>query len=871
MPESQTGDSITTEAEALADILAWSQGRALWQRDALRRLTQAEELTDRDTADLTAICKDRTLPAQPLTADHIRAPDAGMPAVQLRAMRDVLNVNALPEEQRLTFLTRGVTIVYGDNGSGKSGYVRILKRACRARGPDERILKNIYTAPAGGPQQAVIDFTAGMQDQSERWTYGLPSTPLLSRVSVFDSRTANVHVDETNDVAYTPYPMNLLERLVRACRAVKSKLEAEIAAIEAQTPWALVSPDCSQNTAAGRFLAALSVATTPQQVETLATLSPDDQARLAILAADLAQDPRATAVRLHAEQGRLDTLTRRLEALSGAVSDVSAWRLHALRDDYWAKREAARVAAQTLFTGEPLSSVGSDTWRALWEAARAYSAEAAYAGRPFPVSDDEARCVLCQQSLDLDAVARLRRFEQFVQDRTQQEEQEAREAFEDHQTTLAGAALPASDLHAGVILIRDELGQPALAALVRRFAITARWRLRRLLRNNVASDAPAPGLPAAELRAASAELESRATALLSDDRFEARSALKREHQELQDRKWLAGIKHDVLAEIERKTQLTRLRSALRDTVHTQISNKSSALSESLVTNRLRGRFAQEIDCMSIAGLAIELRKIRTHHGVPQFRVSLIHKPDAKAGQVLSEGEHRCVALAAFLAELSTTDSQSGIVLDDPVSSLDHLHREQIADRLAEEGRNRQVIVFTHDLPFLFLLDRACHEHDTEVALRHVLRRGQAPGHCENTPPMKAQRAEQRVRSLQAHLDNTRIQYEQFPTDVWLITAKGLLGHLRDTWESAVEGVVAPVLRTFSSKIDTRGFFKLSAITLQDADAMRAGYGRCSTLLHKASDALNPAVPTPDQIADELSALRCWIDILQTRQDHINTA
>ena len=219
MSETEPSDSVTTEAEALADILAWSLGRPLWQRDALRRLAQTEELTDKDTSDLTAICKDQTLPAQPLTADHVRAPDAGMPAVRLRAMRDVLNVNALPEEQRLGFLTRGVTIVYGDNGSGKSGYVRILKRACRARGPNERILQNIYTAPAG-PQQAVIDFNAGTQDQSERWTNGLPSAPLLSGVSVFDSSTANVHVDETNNVAYTPFPMKLLERLVQACRAV---------------------------------------------------------------------------------------------------------------------------------------------------------------------------------------------------------------------------------------------------------------------------------------------------------------------------------------------------------------------------------------------------------------------------------------------------------------------------------------------------------------------------------------------------------------------------------------------------------------------------------------------------------------------------
>ena len=758
MPEIEADDSVTTEAEALADILAWSRARPLWQRDALRRLTQAEELADQDNADLTAICKDRTLPAQPLAADHIRAPDAGLPAVRLREIRDVLNVNALPEEQRLGFLTRGVTIVYGDNGSGKSGYVRIVKRACRARGPDERILKNIYTAPAG-PQQAIINFTAGMQDESELWTHGLPSTPLLSGVSVFDSSTANVQVDEANNVAYTPFPMKLLERLVRACRAVKGKLEAEIAAVEAQTPQALVTPDCARETEVGRFLAALNADIAPQQVETLATLSPDDQARLATLEVNLAQDPRATAVRLHAQQGRLDTLARRLGALSVAVSDVSARRLHALREDYQAKSEAARVAGQTLFTGEPLPYVASGTWCALWEAARAYSAEAAYAGRPFPVTDDEARCVLYQQSLDPDAAARLRRFEEFVQDRTQQDQQEARKSFDDHQATRAEAALSVFDLQAGLVLIRDELGQPALADLVRRFAITAQWRLRHLLRYKVAPDTPAPALPAAELRAASEELVSRAAALLSDDQSQARLTLKREHQELQDQKWLSSIKDDVLAESKRKRQLAKLRNALRDTVHTQISNKSSALSETLVTDRLRGRFAQEIDRMRIAGLAIELRKTRTHHGIPQFRVSLIHKPDAKAGQVLSEGEHRCVALAAFLAELSTMDNQSGIVFDDPVSSLDHLHRENIADRLAEEGRIRQVIVFTHDLPFLFLLQKFCREHDTEVALRHVLRHSQSPGHCENTPPMKAQRAEQRVESLQTHLDNTRIQHE----------------------------------------------------------------------------------------------------------------
>ncbi len=94
MPE-ENGDAVTTEAEALADILAWSATRPLWQRDALRRLTEAEELTDQEIDDLADLCKDQTLAATPLSVDHVRAPDAGMPPVSLRAIRNALNVNAL--------------------------------------------------------------------------------------------------------------------------------------------------------------------------------------------------------------------------------------------------------------------------------------------------------------------------------------------------------------------------------------------------------------------------------------------------------------------------------------------------------------------------------------------------------------------------------------------------------------------------------------------------------------------------------------------------------------------------------------------------------------------------------------------------------
>lgn len=60
------------------------------------------------------------------------------------------------------------------------------------------------------------------------------------------------------------------------------------------------------------------------------------------------------------------------------------------------------------------------------------------------------------------------------------------------------------------------------------------------------------------------------------------------------------------------------------------------------------------------------------------RPELAHVP---ADKVFSEGERTAIALACFLAELRLADDSSGLIFDDPVSSLDHNVREYVARRL----------------------------------------------------------------------------------------------------------------------------------------------------------------------------------------------
>jgi hypothetical protein len=163
----------------LSQIAEWAKGLPAWQSDAVRRILTKGDLTANDEELLLAILKktkgveDPNNPAPPpitLKASDMPGPSDTRQKVILKSMHGVKNVNALAPDQTLKFASSGVTVVYGDNASGKSGYSRVLKRACRARGQVEDILPNIL-----GPHnpnavaEAFFDISVDGQDRTEKW------------------------------------------------------------------------------------------------------------------------------------------------------------------------------------------------------------------------------------------------------------------------------------------------------------------------------------------------------------------------------------------------------------------------------------------------------------------------------------------------------------------------------------------------------------------------------------------------------------------------------------------------------------------------------------------------------------------------------
>lgn len=115
----------------LQEILDWTKGLPEWQSDAVARLLAKQTLTIEDQDDLFALLKaahgipdPKDRKPKPLTADQIPAPVQATTHVELRAIKSMRHVNAIAENQRLPFGASGMTVIYGDNGSGKSGYRR---------------------------------------------------------------------------------------------------------------------------------------------------------------------------------------------------------------------------------------------------------------------------------------------------------------------------------------------------------------------------------------------------------------------------------------------------------------------------------------------------------------------------------------------------------------------------------------------------------------------------------------------------------------------------------------------------------------------------------------------------------------------------
>ena len=888
---------------ALHEILKWSASQPEWQRDALRRIIINGALDAVDIKELNHLCRvkhgilqatESIAKAEVLNESNIPPKPGLEESVTLVSIGNFQNVNRLPSDQTIPFGTGpSLTLIYGDNGTGKSGYARVIKKACRTRGALPEILPNAFAVlPTNPPTGTIVCRVAGT-DYSLPWQDGTPSDPRLSNVFVFDAHTAEHYLEQDSPAIFTPNGLDVLPKLSIVCDLISQLIKQDINRIEVAVEAAAKNWKYNATTSVGKLLDGLSADTKLEHVETLSGLSEQQNRRLKDLAEALKSDPKQKAKETRAAATRLNVFAGKMVETYTNLSVEKISDIHELVENAKEAEKIAKSFSTGYFDLSYLSGTGEELWRSLWEAARSFSVSSAYKNQTFPVTGDGARCVLCQQNLELPAISRFQAFDTFCKDKSQKLAELARrrlketsekiqklEALDPEYIKVQADLITVTKAEMNTIIEFVKKADECLATIKNNLT-NGLWEEPALiplsppknvegspLHTDVDTVLPRPAL-ADDIVTMATNLEDRANTEESAEDPEIRKKLETERDELAARDWLADMKTDVLAQIDRYKQVVKLRTCQRDTLTTKITTKSSDLTKLIVTDTFCQRFKDEAKELGLRTLSVKLEEIRGKKGEVRFGLRLLDsKIDYTVRDIASEGENHCIALAAFLAELSQASHQSALVFDDPVSSFDHRYREKTASRLVKESKDRQVIVFTHDVVFLNDLQIYANNNGVSLEPFYLEWNDGRPGQCIKGLPWDWKSADDRLDKLDKEQRVIAKKWNPVPNGDNVQSIRRAYSWLRATLERIVEKeIFADVVFRYRSYIDIKKLDGVVGFSIDECKELQRLVNRC----HEVTDAHDPAlgkhavVPSPDEFRTDLDSTKQLLMQIRSRR------
>jgi hypothetical protein len=239
------------------------------------------------------------------------------------------------------------------------------------------------------------------------------------------------------------------------------------------------------------------------------------------------------------------------------------------------------------------------------------------------------------------------------------------------------------------------------------------------------------------------------------------------------------------------------------------------------------------------------------------------RQDVKLPRVFSEGERTALGLAAFFTEAHLDGSKSALVLDDPVTSLDHIRRGLVAARIAELAESRQVIMFTHDVSFVADLKREANGKGVFVAERSVTRSRadeRKPGACSTKHPWKAKDVPSRLVELRQELNRIGRDCGTWDEKAYEVAVAVWAGNLSETWERIFsQEIVGPVLAEGGLEVRPMMVKVLARFSDDDHHEFEASYSRVSQWAkrHDKSALVNFVAPDVAALETELSLVDAW--------------
>lgn len=318
----------------------------------------------------------------------------------------------------------------------------------------------------------------------------------------------------------------------------------------------------------------------------------------------------------------------------------------------------------------------------------------------------------------------------------------------------------------------------------------------------------------------------------------------------------------IVNEIARLKEREALEAAKSAAATGPITKKILELSEESITEVVRDTFTRETDRLRLERVTIA--RTRADRG------ALLHQPKLVGARqqvtlprVFSEGERTALGLAAFFTEAHLDASNSAMILDDPVTSLDHIRRGLVAARLVAFAQARQVVVFTHDVSFVADLKREANAQGVPIAERSVTRSRadeRKPGTCSTAHPWKAKDVPARFDELRKDLARIKKDCGTWDQKAYEDAVAVWAGNLSETWERIFsQEIVGSVLAEGGLEVRPMMVKVLARFSDNDHKEFDASYSRVSQWAkrHDKSVLVNYVAPEVGDLEAELERVDSW--------------
>ena len=195
----------------------------------------------------------------------------------------------------------------------------------------------------------------------------------------------------------------------------------------------------------------------------------------------------------------------------------------------------------------------------------------------------------------------------------------------------------------------------------------------------------------------------------------------------------------------------------------------------------------------------------------------------------------------------------------------------MAKRLVAEADKRQIIVFTHDLVFVNDLNNISQQECHSVKFITVNKGRQGAGIVSDGLPWIAQGVKSRLDKLEKDARAAKNLYDSGADDEYRHQTIRIYDYLRATWERAIEDIAfSDVVQRHRNYINAKNLRKVTVLNDEDCNSFNAGFKKCSDIVaaHDPSRGRNAEAPSPNEVMQDILALKNWESSLRDRQKKI---